>query len=142
MKGDSGGCCSVLFILICILRWKTPECVQRLAGKGDSRLWCVQDGNRMSENCSWKKLGEGWGPPACWTSAPSKPTGESWCVVERQCMRWALLACMFSMKRQAGEPLGREGRRWRLLECGGSGVAPEGAFWELVKALLRLAFWL
>lgn len=109
MKGDSGACCSVLFILICILRWKTPECVRRLAGKGDSKLRCVQDGDRMSENCSWKKLGEGRGAPAFWTSAPSKAAGASCRVGERQCLRRALLARMFSMKLQAGEPQGREG---------------------------------
>lgn len=37
---------------------------------------------------------------------------------------------------------GKRGVGWRLVECGGSGVAPEGAFGEPVKALLRLALWL
>lgn len=43
----------------------------------------------------------------------------------------------------AGKDLpGKRGEGWRLMGSGGTGVVPKWAFWELVKALLRLTLWL
>lgn len=117
MKGDSGDRRSVSLMLICILRWKTPACVQRLQEQGLQALVWIRWRQKVRE-LFLEEAGGRLGPPNLLDLCSLEPAGRSWRVVGRRCTRRALLAGMFSTKRQAGDPWeerGRGGGLWSVV---------------------------
>lgn len=89
-----------------------------------------------------ERLGEGLGPLGLlYISSFQACTSES--VYGGEAVHDVGAAGLHFLPEVAGKgPPGKGGEGRRLVGSGGTGVVPKWAFWELVKALLRLTLWL